>query len=134
MEATKIILLINDDARLLEGRYEENGKTELFKTMDPTIKIDDLVVVESGTRWGFTVVKIISDDAEIDFDSDTKVRWIHSKVDRRAFDKILAQEAKAISAVRAADRNRRRNELRDAMFSHDELKALPMAKTDDLTE
>lgn len=133
MHNSTIVLLINDDARAVRGVYEDNGSETTFKTLDQTIDVDDLVVVESGTRHGMTVVKITEVDVDINFDTTTDVKWVVQKVDTPHFDELRKQERAAINAVQAAERRRKREQLRESLFADhaEKIKALELAKTED---
>lgn len=135
MQNSTIIFLINNDARAIKGTYEQNGATSVFKTLDQTIKVDDLVVVETDTRHKMTVIRVKEVDVDINFDTQTDVKWIVQKVDTPSFDSLLAQEADAINAVQAAERRRKRDELRATLFAdhQDAVKKLALSKTDDDT-
>jgi aspartyl/asparaginyl-tRNA synthetase len=122
MQNSHIVFLINDEVRAIEGEYEEGGKRHIFKTFDPTIRKDDLVVVQSGTRHAMTVFKVTDVDVEINFDTHGEITWIVQRIDKDAFDHVLDQESEAISAVQSAERRRKKKELRDALFKdHEEM-------------
>lgn len=134
MNYSTAVFLINKNVRAVMCTYEadETGKPpakrEMFKTLDPSIKVNDLVVVPTNTRHHMTVTKVVEVDVEIDFDSTVPVDWLVARVDRAPYDTVLAQEAQAITAIHSAERTRKRNELRDAMLadSAEALKALPI--------
>lgn len=138
MKSSHIVFLINDDVRAIEAKYEETGKTEIFKTLDPTVQKDDMVVVESGTRWGMTVVKVTAVDVDVDFDHGPEIKWVSQKIDVPGFDALLAQEKQAIDAAQAAEKKRRKDELRASMFKNheDKLNTLKLANhvSDEVTE
>jgi hypothetical protein len=138
MQNSTIVLLINDDARAIRAEYEDGGKKSLFKTLDPTIKVDDLIVVETNTRHGMTVVKVTEVDVDINFDTDHDVKWVIQPVDADIFEQILEQEKDAIAAVQSAERRRKKEALRDALFAdhQDKLKSLELSKLegDQVTE
>lgn len=82
MNFSTAVFLINDKARAIKAVYEPHDgvKQTTFKTLDPDIKKDDLVVVATGTRHGFTVVKVVETDLSIDFKDKTEMCWIVSKL------------------------------------------------------
>lgn len=120
MDNSKIVFLINDTVRALKAKYEDTGAEEIFKTFDATMVVDDLAVVQSGTRYSMTVVKVTAVDIDVNFDSTTPIKWVVQKVDKAAFDAILGQEAQAISAVQQAELRRKKEELRQTMFKDHE--------------
>lgn len=129
MDNTRIVFLINDSVRAVMGQYEQGATPEMFKTFDPTIKVDDLAVVESGTRLGMTVVKITAVGVDVNFDGTNPLKWIVQKVDKPAFDVVLAQEGQAVAAVQAAELRRKRDELRATMFKDHEASISALALT-----
>lgn len=120
MNNSTIVFLINDDVRAFAAQYEDGGKTEIFKTLDDSISVDDLVVVQSGTRHKMTVVKVTETDVEVNFDSTVDVRWAVQRIDHESFEGILAQEGEAVLAVQVAERRRKKAELRAAMLKDHE--------------
>lgn len=138
MDPSKIVFLINEEVRAVKCQYEPEGTSSVFKTFDESINVDDLVTVETNTRHGFTVMKVTEVDIDIDLDSSTPVKWLVSRVDLDAYSDLRRNEDAAISAVKSAEKRRRKAELRDAIFKdHEEkLKTLALAKPDDegLTE
>lgn len=120
MDNSKIIFLINDDVRAIQGKYEEHGKVETFKTLDPTISVGDLAVVESTTRYDVTTVKIVAVDIDVNFDDGTPLKWALQRIDKEGFDQTIALEAEAITAVQAAERRRKKAELRATLFKDHE--------------
>jgi hypothetical protein len=135
MKQSLIVFLINDTVRAIKGRYEDGGNETVFKTLDHGINVDDFVVVQSSTRHGLTVVKVTGVDIDVDLESNVEIAWAVQKVDTEAFGVTLAQEQKAISAVQAAEKARKRDELRKSLFANHEatIAALEIAHVDDAT-
>ena len=129
MDNSRIVFLINDQVRAVKAKYEETGAAEIFKTFDATLKVDDLAVVQSGTRHGMTVVKITEVDVDVNFDGAQPLLWLVQKIDKPTFDNILSQEAQAISAVQAAELRRKKEELRKTMFKDHEASIAALALT-----
>lgn len=127
------VFLMSDAARGILASYEPSEKgapdTTFFKTLDPSLKVGDYVVVETNTRHHMTVVRIEEVDVEPDWNSSAKVRWILSRaLDIAAFEEIKGMEAKAISAIKKAETRKAREELRKAMLgdvAEEDLPALP---------
>jgi len=132
MNQSTVIFLINKRARAIMATYEAetNAKRSLFKTLDESIAVDDLVIVQTDTRHKMTVCKVVEVDVDFDLDDATlQVNWIIGKVDKTAYEQLLAQEATAIRTVKSAELRQKREKLRDAMFADhlDAIKALPIA-------
>lgn len=133
MNYSTAIFLIDDTVRAIKCQYEpgyseddpikksaSGPKTYVFKTLDQSIKVDDIVVVPSGTRWGRTVVKVMDVDVDVDFDDDIQLKWVIAKVDPAPYDALLAQEEKALTMIRSAEKTKKRNALRDALIADNE--------------
>lgn len=129
MNKTLAVFLISDSCRLIACAYEvdekgnaKDGKTCSFKTFDPAIAKGDLVIVPTGTRVGFTVVKVIEVDTqgEINFDRDDGIdyKWIVGKFDRSLYDEGVAKERTLLEAVATAERNKKREEMRKALLEN----------------
>ena len=123
------IFLINKDVRAIKCTYEDGKDQTLFKTMDPNIKVDDLVVVETNTRHGMTVCKVIEVDIDLDFDMTKQVDWIVEAVNHEQHRDLVQQEQIAISKMQAAERRKRRAAMADALLAdHDaEIRTLAIA-------
>lgn len=125
MNRSTTVFLVDNTVKALRARYEDGGKEELFKTFDATIKKDDLLVVESPARWGFSVVKVIDPDVTVDIDDPTTVvKWVVSKVDLTDHKVILEQETAAIEKVRVAEFNKKKRDLIANMASPEDAEAL----------
>lgn len=130
MNESKIVFLINDDVRAVKACYEPDGKSDYFKTFDDSVAVDDLVIVETNTRHGMTVVKVTEIDAEVNLESSENVRWIVGKVDFDHHERLISQEKEAIAAVHSAERARKKRELKEALFAdaQDKIETLAIAK------
>lgn len=134
MHRDRYVFLINQTARAIACIYDpENpgsGKNGTFKTLDPTIKKDDLVIIPTSTRVGFTVVRVKDVDVDIDVKSDAPISWIAGKFDKAAYDSMIASEAEAMGKIRSAELAKQRRELRDEMLGSEafsEIKTLAIA-------
>lgn len=131
MNYSTAVMLINQSIRAVQGQYEQNGSYAVFKTIDQNLKVDDFAVVESGTRWGITTVKITAADVDVDFDSSTQIGWVLHKVDMAQHEEIKKMEADAIEMLRKGELRKRRQDIRsntlDAM-SAGEIDKLDIAK------
>jgi hypothetical protein len=130
MDSTKIVFLINEDVRLIRVSYDKddvpalNGekRTYQFKTLDKSLKVDDLVIVETGTRHGLTVCKVTEVDLDVDFNDGISLKWAFHRVDTELVESIRAKEAEAITAAKRAELKRQRNQLRGDIFAeHSEM-------------
>lgn len=122
MNYSTAIFLINDKARAVHGTYEVDTQTtkaprELFKTLDQSIKVGDLALVQSGTRHGVTVVKITDLDVEFDIETTTKIGWVICKVDMSTFQDMANAEQDAIRVIQQAEKNRKRAELKKTLMA-----------------
>jgi hypothetical protein len=112
MNYSTAVMLINPAIRAVVGQYEEGGKPETFKTTDTTVAIGDLVVVESSTRWGMTVVKVVEVDVDVDFDAPKPMGWVVQKVSVPAHEELRKMEAQAIDLIKKGELRKRREDIR----------------------
>lgn len=132
------LFLLNPQLRAIMCAYESvpvrldapQPKQTMFKTFDKTIAVGDILVVPSSTRHQRTTVKVVAVDVEVDFDNQTHVDWVVAKLDAAAFDKVVADESKAISIMKAAEAKARRDEIRAKVvgLNAEELQSLPIAQ------
>lgn len=124
------VFLINKDVRAIRASYEENAKQGIFKTMDASIKVDDIIVVPTNTRHKFTCVKVTEVDVDLDVDTTEVVLWVADKVNLKAHADLIEMEEKAVKTIRSAELLKKREDLAEALFKDNvgKLKALPMAK------
>lgn len=131
MNYSTAVFLINNKVRAVKCTYEAeaNAPKTLFKTFDETIKVDDFVIVPTNTRHKMTICKVVEVDVDVDFDSSTQVEWVVGTVERANYEEMLAQEAAAIQAIKAAELRKKREDLRDSMLKNHmaEIAALPIA-------
>ena len=123
MNYSTAIMLVNESIRAIRCAYEptqEGTKEYLFKSLDNTIKVGDLVVVPSTTRYKRAVVKVTEIDAEVDYDSTVQIEWIVGKIDNADYAAIRAAEQEAIDKIKAAEKLRKKAELRDKLLAHDQ--------------
>lgn len=124
MDNSKIVFLINDQVRAVRAIYEEeaqtNQKKHVFKTLDQELAVDDLAIVETSTRHGYAVVKIVEADIDVNFDDPIELKWVVQRLDQSVYAGIKKQEAAAISAVQQAELRRKKAELRATMFKDHE--------------
>lgn len=132
MNRSTTVFLVNKDVMAFRAVYEEGAKLETFKTFDRSIVKDDLVVVVSGTRHGFTTVKVKEVDVGVDIeDNSIEVKWAVCKIELDDHKRILAEESEAIEAVKKAEFNKKRRELMANVADPDDIaaiKALPIYK------
>lgn len=133
MNYSTAVFLINNNVRAVRGTYQQDGTSAIFKTLDPDVAKDDLVVVPTSTRHGMTAFKITEVDIDVDMDSATHVDWIVCRIDQEPYKKVVAEEADAISKIKSAELRKKRTDLAEALFKDniDTLKALPIATSGD---
>jgi predicted Mrr-cat superfamily restriction endonuclease len=134
MNYSTAVFLINSNVRAVNINYEpdkdgyKSSPKTTYKTFDKTIKVGDLVIVPSQTRYNMAVVKIVEVDVNPDLDSSTEMKWIIGKVDKDSYDEVLAKEKVAIEAIRSAERRRKIEDLRKSLILDQEtLKTLSLS-------
>ncbi len=128
MDSSKIVFLINDQVRLIRVSYDKDEAQPLnaikrdyqFKTLDQTIRVDDLVIVETGTRHGLTVCKVTEVDLDVDFNDGISLKWAFARVNTEEIERIRSSEAEAITAAKRAELKKQRAALREAIFKEHE--------------
>lgn len=139
------VMLINPNIRAIktiykpdtvrpDGKAALNEPRVLYKTLDLDIKKGDLVVVETHTRHGRTVVLVEDVDVEVDFESDVQVRWVVDKVSLTAFENIVKEEAKWIDTLKLSEKRRKREEIKKNlldMYKDDGIDKLAIASMAD---
>ena len=120
MNYSTAILVMNDNVRCIKVTYEtdtEHTKAprELFKTFDKSLKENDYVVVPTTTRHNLTVCKVVEVDVDDWIDTGKEIGWIVGSVDVADATKIREQEEQAITAIKHAEKLKRRKELKASM-------------------
>lgn len=140
MNLTMAIFMVNRDVRAVRCQYDptdsRDNSIRTFKTLDQTIKKDDLVVVPTKTRQGYTVVKVIEDHVFPDLNSSEIVDWIVTKLRLENHEKRLKDEQLVVDLVRQADFRRQQSELKNSIIANNpelesEMKALALYKNGD---
>lgn len=113
--------LVEAACRAIRVEYDPDWKNNntticrLYKTLDPNVKVDDLVVVPTGTRHGFTVVKVVEVDFTINYTGNDEYRWIVGPVDKAAYDALLEADKAVMGKVGKIQENKMKRELMEAM-------------------
>lgn len=120
MNYSTAILVMNQDARCMKVIYEPDTigtqqTREMFKTFDKSLKVDDFVIVPTGTRFNLTVCKIVAVDVDDWMDTTKELGWIVGRVDMADANKIKAWEQSAIEGLKEAEKRKRRRELQASM-------------------
>lgn len=138
MNYSTAVFLINNDVRAVMCTYEagDSAPRTMFKTFDPDLTEGDFVIVPTNTRHGMTVCKVVETDVDVDFDNPTQVEWIIGTIELANHEKIVAQENQAIDAVKSAEKRKRRDELREAIFKDQEetMKSLALTSLNETPE
>jgi len=118
MNYSTAVFLINDDVRAVACTYEadEKAKREIFKTLDKSITKDDFVIVPTDTRHKMTVVKVVEVDVDVDLDSHVPMQWIVGAVERHDYERLIKMEETAIETIKSAEKRKKRDEMRAAIF------------------
>lgn len=137
MNLTTAIFLVNRDVRAVQIQYHMSGdapsnRPYTFKTLDPTIKEGDLVIVPQSAGYKYLIAKVTAVDVDIDYDSTIQYKWIAGKFDPTAYEDILKKEEQVIEVVRKAEFGRKRKELAAALRESvkDNLISLELATKD----
>lgn len=121
MNLSAAIMLVRPDAvRPVRVEYDPDNKynnspMKVFKTVDPSITVGDLVIVQTHTRHGFTIAKVTAVDFAVDYNDGQEWGWIGGKFDHEAFKSIIAIEDGVKNKVAKANENKMRQEIIAAM-------------------
>jgi hypothetical protein len=133
MNYSTAVFLINNNIRAVLANYENEVarsgemKKVMFKTFDHSIAVGDICVVPASTRHGFTTVKIMEVDVNVDFDSQTTVDWIVDRVDISEYKQNVTEENQATETIKSAEmRKRRQTLMEDLITDREAIKALPI--------
>lgn len=119
MNYSTAIFLGNPDVIAVKARWQDPDnstnrnltKEEWFKTFDRSLKRDDIIIVPTPSRIGFTTAKVLSIEPSIDLDHPEEVRWIVGKVDLSEYQRVIDTEALVIEKIKRAEFQKRRKEL-----------------------
>lgn len=118
MHDSNRIFLASDTVRAVKGIFETDvnnqptAKREYFKTFSASLKVGDLVNVETSTRHGVSVIRIVEVDVDIDVESDEQTRWIIGKVETAEYEKFKTMEADMVSEMKKAELKAKRDDMR----------------------
>lgn len=119
MNLSASVMLVNSSIRPVRVEYDpdiarNNNPCKFFKTLDTAIAVNDLVIVPTNTRHGFTIAKVCEIDFPVDFNSSDQWGWIGGKFDKTTYDEVLETEKAIVARIGKAQENKMRNELREA--------------------
>lgn len=140
MNYSTAVMLINDNIRAVRVSYEvkQDGigirPFVMFKTLDHTINVGDMVVVPTDTRHKKTVVRVEEVDAEVDFESDIPVQWVVGKVESDDFNNILIEEQKWIDQFKAAEKHSKKKELKKKVFEFVDEESMEKLKISNMSD
>lgn len=120
MNLSAAIMLVDKTVRPVRVEYDPDNKynnnpMRVFKCIDPSVKVGDLVIVQTHTRHGFTIAKVSEIDFAVDFNSSEQWGWIGGKFDKPGFDDVIKIEEGVQGRVAKAQENKMRKELAEAM-------------------
>ncbi len=139
MNYSSAVMLINENIRAVKVVYEDEKENPtqprvIFKTLDKSIKVDDLVVVPTGTRLKMTVSKVVEIDVDVDFEGGAQLSWIVARVPVEDIETILTEESKWIDALKASEKRKKREEIKAsmlAMYKDDGIEKMAIASMSD---
>ena len=122
------IFLYNDKVKAVLCSYDPDDKenpgdpksppkTTLFKSFDETLKEGDLVIVPTGTRHRYTVVRVEKVGVEPNLETRAHVDWIVGPFDRSGHEKTIAQEAEVTQRIKDGQKVAKRREIAKQFFA-----------------
>lgn len=120
MNYSTAILILKPEARCIKVIYEPDTELkkqtrEMFKTFDKSLKVDDFVVVPSGTRFNITVCKIVAVDVDDWMETLDELRWVIGRVDMADANKVKAWEGAAIQELKDSEKRKLRRDMQANM-------------------
>ena len=140
MNYSTAVFLINDQVRGVTVRYDPELNTKsndvIFKTLDQDLAKDDLVVIPTKSRCKATVGIVIEVDVDVDLDSGQNMEWIVGRLDMGDYDRVVAEEEKAIATIRRAEVRQKRENMKASLFKDQEamLSTLALSHTSEPEE
>ena len=111
MNKDTAVFIFSNEVRAIKGAYDVGSTPELFKTFNKDIKVGDIVVVESSTRHGYTVVEVTEVDVEIDY-SHSHPKWALDIVSVAEVESLREQESAMFKEVQDTERAKERDAIR----------------------
>lgn len=135
MNYSLAVFLINRNVRAIKGVFEDRDvgakQTEYtYKTLDPSIKVDDWVLVPVSTRRGFSAVKVVEIDVDVDFNTSYDYQWVVGVAPMDVYEKTLAQEAEAVKIIKSGELRKKRDEIAASVLYDQEEKLKALQITD----
>ncbi len=115
MNLKTAIFIVNPSTRCIKVSYQD-GNFQFAKTINPHIKVDDLVVIPTSTRHGFTVVKVVEVDVLFNLAGTGDMAWVHQIVDKDGYENLVEQEKKILETVQKADMRRERAQMAETLI------------------
>lgn len=133
MNRTTAIFIMNDDVTAVAVSYEKEDKTRdeaphkryTFKTF-LKLEVDDIVVIPTSTRHGYTCAKVKEIAVRIDLDSTIEYKWIVQKVEIDSYIELLSNEEAVVDKMDNAALQRKRRELRHDLNVDSELAGMKL--------
>lgn len=116
MNYTSAVMLFNDNIKAIKVSYDPNEdyRQYIFKTLETDLEVGDLMIVSKESKHGFTVVRVEELDVEVDFDSNTQLKWA-VKFDQSGYNSTLEEEGKWIEAMRKSEKKAKRDQIKANM-------------------
>ncbi|MEK6886649.1 MAG: hypothetical protein AABW88_02345 [Nanoarchaeota archaeon] len=121
MNYSTSLIALNKNIRVIEiayddetsmNPYDKKNNRKRFRTLDKTVKIDDLVVIPTQTRHLMTVAKVVEVDCRVDFKSKDEIQWLVTRVPTEDYANVLAKEEEFIDQLQKSEERRVAEELK----------------------
>lgn len=110
-----------------EEKYKEGLETPTFyKTTMQNIKVGDIAIVPTSTRFGFTTNKVVEVDVEPDFGWTREVKWIVGALGTEAYEQCLEYEKAIMDAFQKSERDKLKRKMKKQL--NDAAKSVPLPK------
>ena len=108
------VFAVDKNIRGIVAVYNDTDSTDqgvFYKTFDDSLAVDDIIVVPTKTRLGYTTNKVVKVDVAPDFERTKEVKWVVGRVNMDMFDKNVAGEKSLIEKLNEGDLNRARDDV-----------------------
>jgi len=118
MNKTLSMLLVDDSIRMIACQFTPGGKNYYYKSNNPHIKKDDLVIVQAighDKPYDTALVKVSEVDVIVDFSETHEYKWIIDVVNFDSFNQVKEVEKTVNEAIKKKEFAHKRSQLREAL-------------------
>lgn len=120
---TQFILVVSEKVKVAKVSWskeeEEKGVFKFYKYLDDlNLQPDDKVVIQTNSRWGLAVGKVIETDNEHELSPSAEIDWIVDRIDTESYEDMLDTEKNIIKQAAKARKQKEREEAKAEMKAY----------------